>query len=227
MLNLNKGYYQSREFDSGPVYDKAYYKGGSLKKYRQDNQGVLAFVSTLESGKLLDVGCGVGYFLELMDDRFQKYGTEVSEYAIKQAFRSGRIYNGQLYDGIISDDTMDVIVMNHVIEHMANPLANLQRAHSILKDGGKLVVGTPDFDAPYLRHVGSKHRLFMDETHISLFTQESMYRALRDHGFKVDFIDYPFYQTRHFTKMNFERQIASHPSAAAAGNFITFYCTRA
>ena len=55
------------------------------------------------------------------------------------------------------------------------------------------------------RLFGSRFRLLNDPTHISLFTSESLFRALNDSGFKVISIDYPYFETNYFNKNNLLR----------------------
>ena len=73
--------------------------------------------------------------------------------------------------------------------------------------------------------VGNNYRLLNDPTHISLFSNDSMHRFLRDHGFKIDQVEYPFFNTRYFTKNNLNDLFnTSRVSPPFYGNFMTFYC---
>ena len=56
-------------------------------------------------------------------------------------------------------------------------------------------------------------------------SNDSMHRFLRDHGFVIDRVEYPFFETRHFTLENLARLFdTSKISPPFYGNFMTFYC---
>ena len=89
-------------------------------------------------------------------------------------------------------------------------------------------MATPDFDSGCARQFGPNYRLLHDPTHISLFSNDSMHRFLRDHGFKIFRADYPFFETRYFTKENLIRLFdTGEVSPPFYGNFMTFYCQKA
>ncbi len=134
------------------------------------------------------------------------------------------IHNGTLDDYRGTAD-FDVVVMNHVIEHIPEPIAALKRIHKLLKPGGALILGTPDFDSGAARRYGSRFRLLHDPTHVSLFSLDSMHRCLRDHGFKVKRVEYPFFDTPWFTKEALLRMLDdSTISPPFYGSAMTFLC---
>ena len=49
-------------------------------------------------GRVLDVGCGLGWLLSAMNDNWNKSGLEISAYAATQAFKHGDIFVGELRD---------------------------------------------------------------------------------------------------------------------------------
>ena len=65
-----------------------------------------------------------------------------------------------------------------------------------------LFLETPNFDSAAFRLFKDRFRLLHDPTHISLFTNESMVRALNHNGFKIELIDYPYFNTKYFNKKN-------------------------
>ena len=116
------------------------------------------WVSDRPGGKILDVGCGPGWFLSSLGSEWDRYGVEVSTYASKVARNSGAIHNGTLEE--YTETGFDVIVMNHVIEHIADPVSVLKKIKNILNDDGVLIIGTPDFDSACARRYGKNFRFF-------------------------------------------------------------------
>lgn len=195
--------------------------------YLADLASEIDFISALPAGRVLDVGCGLGWLLSALEKDWQKHGIELSAFAAERAGDHGEIFNGSLLDYPTPAQPCDVVVMHHVIEHMADPEENIRKVWELLRPGGWLVLGTPDFDSGCARRFGANYRLLHDPTHISLFSNDSMHRFLRDHGFRITRVDYPFFGTRHFTAENLERLFETdRVSPPFYGNFMTFYCLR-
>lgn len=195
--------------------------------YLADMAGELAFIAGLTPGRVLDIGCGPGWLLSAIDPAWQRFGVEPSAPAARLAAEHAAITTGTLDDTDYGDGAFDLIVMYHVIEHMADPVDALQRVMSLLKPGGRLLLGTPDFDSGCARLFGAQYRLLHDPTHISLFSNDSMHRLLRDTGLHIDTVDFPYFETRWFTEENLQRLFdTTTVSPPFYGNFMTFYCSR-
>lgn len=192
-----------------------------------DIRDELDYINTLPGGRVLDVGCGLGWLLSALGENWTKYGIEVSAFAAERAREHAEIFNGPLLDYTPPVEAFDLVVMHHVIEHMDDPIANIRKVHQLLAPGGRLVLGTPDFDCGCARRFGTNFRLLHDPTHISLFSNDSMHRFLRRHGFNILKVEYPFFDTRHFGQENLMRLFDTEGvSPPFYGNFMTFYCER-
>ena len=236
-LYLNGGYFASipPEGDSG--FEEEYHEvtidpdgvERNLLDERENHlEGIVEITSFLDQtkpGKLLDIGCGLGWLLSTLSDDWLKYGVEISKFASKHATKFGNIHNGTL--DTYNETGFDVIVMNHVIEHLADPIATLLKIREILKVGGILIIATPDFDSAAARRYGSNFRLLHDPTHISLFSSDSMHRFLRDHGFRIPNVEYPFFETPWFTRKNLLKVLEPEGiSPPFYGSVMTFFCKK-
>lgn len=187
----------------------------------------LAAIAALPSGRILDVGCGPGFLLSAVGEEWEKHGVEVSALAAEHASAHGRIHNGLLADAGYPDGHFDVVVLHHVIEHVADPSALVREVRRVLADDGLFILATPNFDSGCARRFGEKYRLLHDKTHITLFSDESMRRFLRDHGFRIERSDYPYFETPYFTQENLLRLMdRDRVSPPFYGNFMTFYCRK-
>ncbi|MDD3150121.1 MAG: class I SAM-dependent methyltransferase [Candidatus Gastranaerophilales bacterium] len=232
-------YYKVRKVKEPVNYEESYWgtitdPDGNVRNrlderemYLDDIKQELTFLNSLPGGKILDIGCGLGFLLSELSDKFDKYGVEVSKCACNCAENYGKIFNGYLEDADFPDEEFDVIVMHHVIEHVEKPEEIIKEIYRILKKNGHLLIATPDFDSACARRFGENYRMLHDKTHVSLFTNESMYRFLRDFGFFIEKVEYPFFETRHFTKENLMKLFDTNQiSPPFYGNFMTFYCKK-
>jgi len=108
------------------------------------------FLNGKKRGKLLDIGCGSGEFLNRMRKLgWDVMGIELDRKAIKLAREHFglNIYEGTLEEASFSENEFDAITMNHVIEHLCDPITTLKKCYRILKPRGKLVVITPNIES--------------------------------------------------------------------------------
>lgn len=92
------------------------------------------------SDNVLDFGSGGGYLLKNLDCR-GKLGVEINETARQHATQLGIQTHASTAD--IPDDWADVIISNHVLEHVDAPVAELQALLQKLKTGGRIVFVVP------------------------------------------------------------------------------------
>ena len=98
-------------------------------------------------GRLLDVGCGVAYFLDLAKGRgWDVHGTEYTDEAVAICREKGlTIHQGPLHAENYTPGDFDVITYFEVIEHINNPREDLAQVSSLLRPGGLFYCTTPNF----------------------------------------------------------------------------------
>ncbi|MCC4243209.1 class I SAM-dependent methyltransferase [Stappia indica] len=187
-------------------------------------------VNARAPGRVVDIGCGLGELLEQIDPRHERIGLDPSEKAVETAAeRSGAAtVRGVLEPGRFEPASCDAFVAHHVIEHVDDPVAFVRLVHEALRPGGLFVVGTPNFASAAARLFGERFRLLHDPTHVSLFTDDSLMRLLRDSGFRIASVEYPFFGTRFATLEAWERMQApdSGVSPAFWGSFVTVFAEK-
>lgn len=100
----------------------------------------------VKSGKLLDVGCGNGRYLDGMKKLgWQTQGVEFNASAVEVCKLSGlTVHHGDLFSAHFDSNSFDVINVSHVIEHVPNPVAFFTELARVLKQNGTLVIKTPN-----------------------------------------------------------------------------------
>jgi SAM-dependent methyltransferase len=139
-------------------------------------------------GTLLDVGTGVGTLLEVARDRgFAVRGVELSEWASAHA-RTAKgldVATGTLEEARFPDRSFDVVVINHVLEHVPEPGPALAEIRRILKDDGLLVVGVPNAGSLMAVLLGPRWSSWRPEQHAWHFTPATLSALVRNAGFRV------------------------------------------
>lgn len=137
-------------------------------------------------GRLLDVGCGNGSFLELARCAgWEVVGVDPDPEAVAVARNRGLdVRQGDVSVLDPSKEQFDGITMSHVIEHVHNPRITLALCHQLLKPGGWIWIETPNLSA--LGHIcyGANWRGLEPPRHLVLFTRSSLQYALEITGFQ-------------------------------------------
>jgi 2-polyprenyl-3-methyl-5-hydroxy-6-metoxy-1,4-benzoquinol methylase len=145
-------------------------------------------------GRLLDVGCGEGTFLELAGKRgWDVQGTELSRFAADYASRAvGReIFCGELAEARFRDGEFDAVTLWHVLEHVTDPRLCLSEVRRILKPSGILIVAVPNVNdlamqVAYRVVRGKPLRRFSPgdrEIHLYHFSAETLIGYMEKSGF--------------------------------------------
>lgn len=143
----------------------------------------------LTRGRILDVGCGSGFFLRALDktawDRFGVETGEAAARAANSALGNGRVFAGTLIESACEDKAFDVVTFWSALEHMNEPRENLIEARRILKSGGTLIVQVPNAASYQARWFGGNWFALDAPRHRYHFTPQTLERLLTQTGFKL------------------------------------------
>ncbi|MFC1698989.1 class I SAM-dependent methyltransferase [Candidatus Omnitrophota bacterium] len=149
---------------------------GQIKVYKQQ-------------GRLFDVGCAFGFFLDLArKDGWQACGLEPSSQACAYAREKLdlAVDQGTLAEATLPAKTFDLVTMFDVIEHLCDPLAGLVKVNRSLKDDGLLVVSTPNADSLLAKILGKKlEDARRTNEHLYMFSRKTIAAMLKKCGFAV------------------------------------------
>ena len=166
-----KGY--GRNDYLSPITIKRYHEIlDSFEPYRKNN-------------KLIDVGCGIGYFLEAAKERgWEVYGTEFTEKAIQICSQKGiKMKKGILDPKNYMPEEFDIITSFEVIEHINNPIHELNSFHKLLRKGGLVYVTTPNFNSLLRYRLKSSYNNICYPEHLSYYTPKTLKKVFTSLGF--------------------------------------------
>jgi len=177
--------YRERFFEGNGSY-LPYDADEALRK-RSFRRLLTAIERYRQGGRLLDVGCATGLFLEVLGRHWEGIGLDISRYACEIASkRTGRrIECGELTEVDLGDKNFEVVTMWNLIEHVRSPIRHFERANHVLSGDGILALTTGDIDSLAARLLGRHWRLITPRTHLFYFTEQTIKAALAETGFEV------------------------------------------
>jgi SAM-dependent methyltransferase len=186
------GHMQLAEFPRGEVLEQAY-EAAESGDYLPEEHGqretarqILARIERhVQPGRLVDVGCWVGFLLAEAGERgWDAVGVEPSAFAAAHAReRLGvEVIQAPLLDADLDAGSFEAVFMGDVIEHLVDPGAALERAGKLLRPAGVVALTLPDAGSRAARLMGASWWSVVP-THVQYFTRPSLTTLLRRSGF--------------------------------------------
>ncbi len=206
------------------LYSEEYYKSwGVDEDSKEETQTITIKKETAKialkhiskyhnKGKILDIGCAMGYFLEEAKEKgFEPYGVEFSPFSSSiavQKFGESNIFNGILEDNLFEKNSFSVITMFDLLEHVKDPVLVLKKAKELLKEDGIIVIATPDTATLSNKlmkkkwtHYKLEHLYYFNPGSIDHLTKETSLKTIKYIGLKkalnLSYFHYQFNVYRH------------------------------
>ena len=143
-------------------------------------------------GRILDIGCGSSFILVSLPGSF---GVDLAHRKLRCLRGTGpHLATAALKDLPFPDDTFDQVICSQVIEHIPEEDISFDEMVRVLRPGGKLVLGTPDYGRIWWPMIEWVYKRVMPggyaDEHITHFTRVSMCREMEARGVKVDRVEY-------------------------------------
>jgi SAM-dependent methyltransferase len=124
------------------------------------------------SGKVLDVGCGIGDFLKF---RRNTIGIDINEFNVSHCNQIG-LEAYKITDGKypFNDKTFDGAILDNVLEHLSDPTVTINEISRVLTEGGTLIIGVPGIKG-----------YTMDDDHKMFYTEDQLEGLLLKHNFSL------------------------------------------
>ena len=175
------------------LYTDDYFQG----RGKNDIQRIISFNQEKEfmqkyvdfNGRIFDVGCSTGEFLDAITWNGEKFGSEISDLAITLAEKSGISFEKELKE---FKNSLDVVVFRGTIQHIPDPFVQLMDAYKALKPGGYIFfLATPNADSPVYKISGTLPFL-VPELNFYIPSSSTLINACKNFGFTPKEIEKPY-----------------------------------
>lgn len=145
-----------------------------------------------KSGRLLDIGCSTGDFLDEISDsgkrtEWELFGVDNNEYATNLAKKKTylSIHNSTLEEANFPDQYFDVVTLWDVLEHLYDPSGTLLEVNRILKPGGILIIRVPNYNSLDRIFFKSNWAGWDSPRHLYVFNKNIIKAFMKKTGFSV------------------------------------------
>lgn len=137
-------------------------------------------------GKILEIGSSNGLLLSLLKSSgWEVQGIEPSKTSAEFAQKKGIPTLQVTFEDAILTGKFDVVILNHVLEHLTDPRATMQKIKQLLKKGGMVFIDVPNFSSLAAKIGGGSWKYILPHEHKWHFTPQSLSRLLEKVGFRV------------------------------------------
>jgi len=182
------------------LYQEGYFTGEEYLDYKHDKSIIQKnfsyrlreIVKFVKSGRLFEIGCAYGFFLELAKKQFSAAGIDITEKPTETARRELQLdaKTGDYLD-LRLEDKQDVFCLWDTIERLGKPDEYLAKVNSELNPGGYVFLTTGDIGSALARVQGKKWRMIHPPTHLFYFSKDTITSLLAKNGLKVISITHP------------------------------------
>ena len=199
---LNYQRVQPKPADIGMFYDSEYFcyvpieERGAIVRFLTNitAKSLLKRLRSLapsDNCTLFDYGCGNGPWLRLLRGvgaPWKLAGSEIDPELVRQVRDAGFdavVATDADIDSQLAESSVGIFFMNHVIEHVRNPLELLRKLHRLLEPGGIVFGQTPNSDCAERRIFGDYWTQWHLPQHLVVFDMDTMRAHAEAAGFEV------------------------------------------
>ena len=169
------------------VEDPLYFeeRQGRVITFEKHLRPLHQLVGAPDGRKLLDVGAHIGIFVEIANKAgWQATGLEPSRWSVEVARQLGtELIEGTLATSNLPQGYFDIVTLWDVIEHLSDPMAEINHVFHVLKPGGWVVIHTMNIESLFAKLMGAKWPWFM-EMHLYYFSEQTLRQLLEGANFQ-------------------------------------------
>lgn len=142
-------------------------------------------------GNALDIGSSTGTFLSILQDKgWDVLGIEPSRKSADIANKKGINTLNKSFENVkLIKGSYDVVILNHILEHVDNPQKFIEKARELLKKDGIILIDVPNFGSLSSQIYGLDWKYLLPTEHKWHFTKKSLEHLLNKSGFRTQIIE--------------------------------------
>jgi SAM-dependent methyltransferase len=179
---------------------------GKLTRWLRKREAIGLQRSLPAGAEVLEVGCAAGDLLvPLREAGFRVTGVELSEHAATTARTRHNldVHTGTIASAPLTGRSFDAVIMRNVIEHVPDPKGDLEKAASLLRPGGLLVLRTDNVASSDARIFRSLWYGFDFPRHLTLFSPGTLTSFVRLAGLEVTGVQFSLVPTHWIVSLKY------------------------
>ena len=137
-------------------------------------------------GRVLDVGASSGVLLDIFKENgWDTWGVELSNAGNLAKKKGHNITRSSIESAKLNKDFFDVVVLNHTLEHLKDPLSVLKKIKTFTKKGGYVYIDVPNFGSMDAQIKKAKWWQLLPDEHLYHFTPSTIGKMLEKAGFEI------------------------------------------
>lgn len=177
--------------DSADYDERGFYSIIPIQRFWHRSRHHIFVMWARGAERILDAGCGSSLTVQSLNN---VVGMDLNFGKLRFLRRYGMpLVRGSAFALPFSDQSFDCVVSQEVIEHLPYDEVIFSEMHRVLRPGGKIIVGTPDYSTwwPAIEKVyGFLMPGGYKDEHITHYTREKLTEILTRHGFAIEEIAY-------------------------------------
>jgi 2-polyprenyl-3-methyl-5-hydroxy-6-metoxy-1,4-benzoquinol methylase len=139
-----------------------------------------------KKGKVLDIGCSTGNFLDLYKSMgWETWGIEPSKSSQVALHKGHKVENTNFEDSKLPNNYFDLIIMNHTLEHLSEPTKITNKATKLLNKNGILFIDVPNVGSLRAKLYDKKWPYYLPDEHLQHFNKKSLDVLMKASNLKV------------------------------------------
>lgn len=178
--------------ESADYDERAFYSIIPIQRYWQRRRHNIVLSWARACQNVLDAGCGSSVIIQSLNNAI---GMDFSFPKLRFLRRYGiPLARGSAFALPFKDGSFDCVISSQVIEHIPFETSLFSEMNRVLKDGGRLIVGTPDYATRSWRIIEPIYGFLIPggyrDEHITHYTREKLEKILESFGFEVEAASY-------------------------------------
>jgi SAM-dependent methyltransferase len=178
--------------ESADYDERGFYSIIPIQRYWHRSRHQIAVNWARGSGRILDAGCGSSLIIQSLN---HAVGMDFNLGKLRFLRRYGMpLVRGSAFALPFADESFDCVMSQEVIEHLPYDEVIFNEMSRVLKPGGLVILGTPDYATWVWRTIEPIYGFLMPggykDEHITHFTRESLTEVMVRHGFAVEAVAY-------------------------------------